>query len=58
MGDTEVDERRRFVARLLEGEQMAVLCRESDGSRKTGYKLFSRCRSCGVEGMTDRSRKP
>ena len=34
-----MDERLRFVARLLEGEKMAVLCREFDISRKTGYKI-------------------
>jgi hypothetical protein len=39
-----MDERLRFVARLLEGEKMAVLCREFDISRKTGYKLFARYR--------------
>jgi hypothetical protein len=33
---SKVDERFRFVARLLEGEKMAVLCREFDISRKTG----------------------
>jgi putative transposase len=53
-----MDERLRFVARLLEGEKMAVLCREFDISRKTGYKIFSRYRNCGVEGLTDRSRRP
>jgi hypothetical protein len=37
-----VEERMRFVARLLDGEKMAVLCREFDISRKTGYKLFNR----------------
>ena len=37
-----MDERLRFVARLLEGEKMAVLCREFDISRKTGYKIFDR----------------
>jgi putative transposase len=37
-----VDERLRFVARLLDGEKMAVLCRKFDISRKTGYKLFAR----------------
>jgi transposase len=37
-----MDERLRFVARLLEGEKMAVLCRKFDISRKTGYKIFSR----------------
>jgi len=53
-----MDERLRFVARLLEGEKMAVLCREYDVSRKTGYKLFSRYKEQGYEGLTDRSRRP
>ena len=53
-----MDERLRFVARLLEGEKMAVLCREFDISRKTGYKLFSRYKDSGAEGLTDRSRRP
>jgi putative transposase len=53
-----MDERLRFVARLLEGEKMAVLCREFDISRKTGYKLFTRYQRCGIEGLTDRSRRP
>jgi putative transposase len=53
-----MDERLRFVARLLEGEKMAVLCREFDISRKTGYKIFSRYKDCGLEGLTDRSRRP
>ena len=53
-----MDERLRFVARLREGEKMAVLCREFDISRKTGYKLFSRYQELGVAGLTDRSRRP
>ena len=53
-----MDERLRFVARLLEGEKMAVLCREFDISRKTGYKLFHRYKDCGLQGLTDRSRRP
>jgi len=53
-----MDERLRFVARLLDGEKMAVLCREFDVSRKTGYKIFSRYQDCGLEGLTDRSRRP
>jgi len=52
-----MDERLRFVARLLEGEKMAVLCREFDISRKTGYKIFGRYQDCGLEGLTDRSRR-
>jgi putative transposase len=53
-----MDERLRFVARLLEGEKMAVLCREFEISRKTGYKIFNRYHDCGLEGLTDRSRRP
>ena len=53
-----MDERLRFVARLLDGEKMAALCREFDISRKTGYKIFARYKDCGVEGLTDRSRRP
>jgi putative transposase len=53
-----MDERLRFVARLLDGEKMARLCREFEISRKTGYKIFSRYKGCGVEGLTDRSRRP
>jgi putative transposase len=55
---SKVDERLRFVARLLEGEKMAVLCREFDVSRKTGHKIFNRYKACGLEGLTDRSRRP
>src|SRR4029078_5098574 len=53
-----MDERLRFVARLLDGEKMAVLCREFDISRKTGYKIFQRYKDSGLEGLTDRSRRP
>ncbi len=53
-----MDERLRFVARLLDGEKMAGLCREFDISRKTGYKIFNRYKDCGLEGLTDRSRRP
>ena len=53
-----VEERLRFVARLLDGEKMAVLCREFGISRKTGYKLFNRYKDSGLEGLTDRSRRP
>lgn len=54
----QVDERLRFVARLLDGEKMAGLCREFDISRKTGYKIFSRYKDCGLHGLTERSRRP
>jgi putative transposase len=53
-----MDERLKFVARLLEGEKMAVLCRDFGISRKTGYKILERYEDTGVEGLTDRSRRP
>ena len=34
-----MDERLRFVARLLDGEEMSALCREFGISRKTGYRI-------------------
>lgn len=53
-----MDERLRFVARLLEGEKMAPLCREFGISRVTGYKIFARYKESGLEGLHDRSRRP
>ncbi len=53
-----MDERLKFVARLLDGEKVAVLCREFGISRKTGYKLINRYNDSGLEGLTDRSRRP
>ena len=53
-----MDERIRFVARLLEGEKMAPLCREFGISRVTGHKLFNRFKTCGLEAFKDRSRRP
>jgi transposase len=53
-----MDERVKFIARLLDGESMSGLCEEFSISRKTGYKILKRYRDCGVEGLTDRSRRP
>ena len=53
-----MDERLRFVARLLDGEAMTDVCREFGISRKTGYKIFDRYREHGLEALTDRSRRP
>jgi putative transposase len=52
------DERLRFVARLLDGEKMAPLCAEFGISRKTGYKIYDRYKEVGLQGLTDRSRRP
>jgi len=51
-----MDERLRFVARLLDGEKMAVACRDFGISRKTGYKIFNRYKEFGVRGLEDRSK--
>ena len=53
-----MDERLKFVARLLDGEKMALVCRELGISRKTGYKIFSRYKDTGLDGLHDRSRRP
>ncbi len=53
-----MDERLKFVARLLEGEKMAPLCREFGISRVTGYKIFNRYKECGLDALYDRSRRP
>jgi transposase InsO family protein len=53
-----MDERLKFVARLLDGEKMALVCREFGISRKTGYKIFNRYKDIGLEGLHERSRRP
>lgn len=53
-----MDEKIKFVARLLDGEQMSSLCQEFGISRKTGYKIFERYKHSGLEGLNDRSRRP
>lgn len=53
-----MEERLRFVARLLDGEAMTDVCRDFGVSRKTGYKLFDRYKEHGLEALSDRSRRP
>jgi len=53
-----MEERMRFVIRLKDGESMASLCREFNISRKTGYKILERYEQCGLEGLSDRARRP
>lgn len=55
---SEMDERLRFIARLLEGEAMTDLCVEFGISRKTGYKIYDRYKLSGAEALNDRSRRP
>src|SRR5258708_5082697 len=53
-----MDERLRFVARLLDGEAMSEVCREFGISRKTGYKIYDRYKEHGLEALSDRWRRP
>lgn len=53
-----MDERMKFIGRLIEGEKMAELCREFGISRKTGYKFWNRYQRIGFLGLGDRTRRP
>jgi transposase InsO family protein len=53
-----MDERLRFVSRLLDGEAMAEACREFGIARKTGDKIFNRYKEHGLGAPSDRSRRP
>jgi transposase len=48
----------RFVIRPRDGESMVSVCQEFGISRKTGYKIFERYEECGLEGLSDRTRRP
>ena len=37
---------------------MAPLCREFGISRVTGYKIYERYKTCGLDGLNDRSLRP
>ena len=53
-----MEERLRFVARVLDGESMSEVCRSFGISRKTGYKIYNRYKEQGLEALCDRSRRP
>ena len=53
-----MNERIKFVARLLDGESMTAVCREFGITRKTGYKIFNRYKEIGLEGLQNQSRRP
>jgi transposase InsO family protein len=53
-----MEERLRFVARILEGEAVTDVCREFGISRKTGYKILARYKDDGPAALNDRSRRP
>jgi putative transposase len=53
-----MDERTKFIGRLLEGEKMAPLCKEFGISRVTGHKIWNRYKENGNQGLNSRSRAP
>jgi transposase InsO family protein len=53
-----MDEKVKFVGRVLDGEKISDLCEEFGISRKTGYKIYERYKNCGLDGLSDRSRRP
>ena len=53
-----MDERTKFIGRLLSGEKMAPLCKEFGISRVTGHKIWDRYKRDGIKGIYNRSRAP
>src|SRR3981189_3745994 len=53
-----MEERLRFVARLLDGEAMTAASRQRAGTHNTGYKIFDRYKEHGLAALSDRSRRP
>lgn len=53
-----MDERMKFIGKLLEGNSMAEVCREFGISRKTGYKFWNRYQKIGLYALNDRARRP
>ncbi len=53
-----LNERTKFIARLLDGEKMAHLCEEYGVSRNTGYKIWNRYQNVGHLALVDRARTP
>ena len=53
-----MDQKLKFIARYLEGEKIAVLCREFGISRPTGYKLIKRYKIMGECTLVEQKRTP
>lgn len=53
-----MDEKLKFIARYLEGEKMAPLCREFGITRPTGYKLIERYKMMGQCALVEQKRTP
>jgi len=53
-----VDQKVKFIARSLDGEKMAPLCREFNIARKTGYQIWERYKRFGQEAFLEQKRTP
>ena len=49
-----MEDRFRCSARFLDRKKMALLCREFDISRKTGYQNLNGYKDCGLDRLADR----
>lgn len=55
---SKMDEKLKFIARYLEGEKIAPLCREFGITRPTGYKLIERYKMMGQCALVEQKRTP
>ena len=53
-----MDQKLQFIARLIEGEKMAPLCREFGITRPTGYKIWNRYKKLGEMALVEQKRTP
>ena len=53
-----MDEKLKFIARYLEGEKIAPLCREFGVSRATGHQLIKRYKMMGECALVEQKRTP
>ena len=53
-----MDQKLKFIARLIEGEKMAPLCREFGITRPTGYKIWNRYKKLGEMALVEQKRTP
>lgn len=55
---SKMDEKLKFIARLIEGEKMAPLCREFGITRPTGYRIWERYKKLGQLALVEEKRTP
>lgn len=53
-----MDQKLKFIARYLEGEKIAPLCREFEISRPTAYKIINRYKEMGECALVEQKRTP